>query len=67
MSVIDFTEIPVANTGKGDQDTCELFARDFFVALEFGVEENPSRGADGGKDLIIAESLLGTVSSTTKR
>lgn len=27
MPIIDFKEIPQANTGNGDQDTFELFAR----------------------------------------
>src|ERR1051326_6544301 len=67
MPVIDFTEIPAANTGKGDQDTFELFARDFFSALGFEIEEGPSRGADDGKDLIIREELSGAVSKRTMR
>jgi hypothetical protein len=67
MPIIDFTEIPIANTGKGDQDIFELFARDYFDALGFGIEQGPSRGPDGGKDLIVTESLFGTVSSSVKR
>lgn len=62
MPVIDFTEIPLANTGEGNQDTFELFARDFFSALGFEIEESPSRGPDGGKDLLILENLSGTIS-----
>ncbi|MDP2365472.1 MAG: restriction endonuclease [Ignavibacteria bacterium] len=61
MPIIDFTEIPPANSSDGKQDTFELFARDFLAALGFDVEENPSRGADGGKDLIVLESLSGLI------
>jgi hypothetical protein len=67
MPIIDFREVPEANTGKGDQDTFELLARDFFQALGFEIGESPSRGADGGKDLIIFESLVGSVSATKRR
>jgi len=67
MPIIDFKEIPIANTGKGDQDTFELFARDFFHALGFEIEENPSRGADGGKDLVVLETLAGKIKSTKRR
>jgi len=67
MPVVDFTEVPLANIGSGSQDTFELFARDFLAALGFEVEEGPSRGADGGKDLIILEPLTGLVQSTKRR
>lgn len=67
MPILDFKEIPIANTGKGDQDTFELFARDFFHALGFEIEENPSRGADGGKDIIVIEPLEGKIKSTKRR
>lgn len=67
MPIINFKEIPPANTGTGDQDTFELFTRDFFQTLGFGIEENPSRGADGGKDIILIEPLEGKIKSTTRR
>lgn len=67
MPAIDFSEIPIANTGKGNQDTFELFSRDFFSALGFKIEESPSRGSDGGKDLIILENLSGTISKVKRR
>ncbi|MGH1399396.1 MAG: restriction endonuclease [Alphaproteobacteria bacterium] len=50
--MIDFTEID-------DGDDWELFARDFFSALGFVIELDPSRGADGGKDFIISEQVSG--------
>jgi len=67
MSVIDFTEIPKANTGSGDQDTFEMFARDFFWSLGFDIEIGPSRGADGGRDLLVFEPMSGIVSQSGKR
>jgi len=33
----------------------------FWVALGFEVEESPDRGADGGMDLLVLESLSGTL------
>ncbi len=67
MSLIDFKEIPPANSGDGTQDTFELFARDFFWHLGYEIDENPSRGADGGKDLILIEPLSGIFSTTKKK
>jgi hypothetical protein len=49
--MIDFKEISSENW--------ELFARDFFSALGFVIEIDPSRGADAGRDLIISEQLNG--------
>jgi len=43
MPVIDFNEIPRANSGVGDQDTFELFARDFFEALGLEIISDPNR------------------------
>ena len=57
--ILDFKEIPKANTGNGDQDTFELFARDFFEILGYEIVQQPDRGADGKKDLIIQESRHG--------
>lgn len=53
----DFKEIPLANSGSGDQDLFELFARDFLSKLGFEIIEDPARGSDGGtgKDLLIIE------------
>ena len=67
MSVLDLKEIPQANTGYGDQDTFELFARDFFLNLNFEIETHPSRGADGGTDLIVAEPLAGVITKKVFR
>lgn len=53
--IIDFTEIPKANTGNGNQDTFELFCRDFLEILGYEIVSGPGRGADQGKDLIVRE------------
>lgn len=58
MSILDFRNIPEAN-GTEAPDTFELFARDFFAYLGYTILENPSRGADGGKDLIVQETRIG--------
>lgn len=54
--LLDFKEIPKANSGDGDQDTFELFARDFLQQIGYIIVEEPARGADGGKDLIVQSS-----------
>lgn len=58
--IIDFTEIPKANTGTGDQDTFELFCRDFLEILGYEIISSPGRGADQGKDLIVRENQDGS-------
>jgi hypothetical protein len=52
--MIDFTEIPHNNN-----DTWELFARDFLEELGFFIESPPDRGPDGGKDMLITEEVTG--------
>ncbi|MCT4583116.1 MAG: restriction endonuclease [Flavobacteriales bacterium] len=63
--ILDFKEIPKANTGDGDQDTFELFSRDFLEILGYEIIQHPDRGADGKKDLIIQELRQG-ISGATK-
>ncbi|EKE03724.1 MAG: putative lysogenic conversion protein (Hypothetical protein) [uncultured bacterium] len=48
-------------------DDWEFFARDFFKSLGYEIILDPTRGADGGKDLIIGENLLGIQSKKTKK
>jgi hypothetical protein len=67
MALLDFKEIPLANGGGGLQDEFELFARDFFDTLGFQIEEDPDRGADGGRDIIIIEKRTGTLGDTIVR
>ncbi len=64
MSGLDFKEIPEAHKGSGLQDTFELLARDFFEFLNYKILIEPSRGADGGKDLVLEESRIGVGGET---
>lgn len=57
--IVDFKEILEGNRGGGEQDQFELFARDFFAALDYEIIVGPSRGADDGRDLVIVEHMLG--------
>lgn len=67
MALIDFTDIPPANADRKDQNIFEMFARDFFWSLSYKIEAGPSRGPDGGKDLIVIEHLVGVLTQSTKR
>jgi hypothetical protein len=58
MAALDFKEIPSAQSGP-ERDRFELFAREFLVAEGFRVVEQPDRGADGGRDIIVEEDRLG--------
>ena len=65
--IINFTEIPVANSGSGLQDTFEMFARDFLQELGYIIVSGPDRGPDNQKDLIIDEVRKGLFKDTTVR
>ena len=67
MTTVDFLEIPKANTGTGDQDTFELFARDFLEDLGYRIIQGPGRGSDCGRDLIVEESRTGVGGETLVR
>lgn len=67
MPLLDFKEIPEAHKNSGAQDTFELFARDFFASIGYEVIRGPSRGADGGCDLILEETRTGIGGSTKVR
>ncbi len=41
--LINFKEIPRANTRNGDQDEFELFARDFLEEIGYAIVEEPAR------------------------
>ncbi|QIB41670.1 restriction endonuclease (plasmid) [Rhizobium oryzihabitans] len=58
MAALDFTEIASAQSGP-DRDRFELFAREFFDSEGFRIIEQPDRGADGGRDLIVEEDRSG--------
>ncbi len=57
--ILNFKEIPQANSGDGLQDTFELFTRDFLEDMGFEILQQPDRGADGKKDLIVGETRNG--------
>lgn len=65
--ILDFKEIPEANKGTGIQDTFELFTRDFLSFLGYRIVQDPDRGADGKKDLIVDEVIKGITSEYTVR
>ena len=65
---INFKEIPMANVAGGEQDTFELFARDFCEeALRFKIIAQPNRGADGGVDFLAEETLTGAFTSSKRK
>lgn len=65
--ILDFKEIPKANGADGNQDTFELFARDFLQYLGYAIIENPDRGADGKRDIIAEERVDGLSFTFTYR
>jgi len=65
--IVDFKEIPPANSSEGDQDQFELFARDFVDAIGYTVIDQPDRGQDGGRDLLISETLTGVRLGSERR
>ena len=67
MAALDFKEISEAHLGGGLQDTFELFARDFLAFLGYQILESPSRGADGGKDVVVVERRSGVGGETLVR
>jgi hypothetical protein len=65
MPVLDFKEIAEAHIAGPNSDRFELFARDFLQFIGYRIEEDPSRGADGGKGLIVREVRKGVSGETT--
>lgn len=59
MPRINFKEIPQANLANGEQDTFELFARDFLEIIGYEIKTEPNRGSDGGRDFIVTEIRRG--------
>lgn len=62
--IIDFKEIPIANSGNGDQDTFEKFSRDFLELIGYQILGEPSRGVDGGIDIKVLEKREGIAGIT---
>lgn len=67
MPVLDFKEIPEAHKATGQQDTFELFSRDFLSFLGYKIISDPNRGADGGVDIIAEEKRTGVGGETIIR
>ncbi|KAB7779072.1 restriction endonuclease [Xanthomonas sp. LMG 12459] len=67
MAALDFKEIAQANLGSGSQDSFELFTRDFLEFLGYKIVLDPSRGADGGKDVVVEEKRVGVGGDTIVR
>lgn len=67
MSILNFKEIPEAHIASGEQDTFELFARDFLEHLGYKIMIGPGRGADGGSDLVVSETRKGVGGETEIR
>ena len=65
MAIIDFNEIPEANSLNDNRDEFELFAREFFETMGFKILDGPDRGPDGGRDLIIEETRDGIIGKTS--
>ncbi|QQF06228.1 restriction endonuclease [Sinorhizobium meliloti] len=54
--MIDYTEID-------DGDAWEAFAHDYLMALGLVVDVPPGRGPDGGRDMLVKETLKGKLAS----
>src|SRR6185437_2272949 len=64
MPILDFKEIPLAHVFQGYPDAFELFAREVLELIGYEIVESPSRGPDGGKDLILGEARKGVGGTT---
>jgi predicted transcriptional regulator len=67
MPIIDFREIPRADIANGNQDTFEMFAREFLEITGYRIVSGPDRGADQGRDLIAEEIRTGVGGETKIR
>ena len=67
MPQLDFKEIPQANLAGGEQDTFELFAREFLELFGFKALSGPDRGSDLGRDLVVQETRTGVAGETIVR
>jgi hypothetical protein len=65
MPILDFKEISKAYMGSGEQDSFELFSRDFLQYLGYKINTNVNRGADAGRDIIVEEKRTGIGGETT--
>jgi hypothetical protein len=67
MPLIDLTEIPEAHISSGQQDSFELFASELLTVMGYELVDPPGRGADLGKDSIVAERRKGIGRETVVR
>lgn len=67
MPVLDFREIPEAHVASGMQDCFEQFTSEALGAIGFKIIEQPARGSDLGKDLIVIEERKGIGRDTVIR
>ncbi|NOE62807.1 restriction endonuclease [Vibrio cholerae] len=65
--MLDFLEIPRANSSNYQSDKFEFFAEEFFESLGFSIESAPGRGADGGRDLIVSEIIPSHITPSRRR
>jgi hypothetical protein len=63
--ILDFSEIPPAKGGSVGADTFEQFAAELLKHIGYEEVRGPSRGPDGGRDLIVEEVRKG-ISRNTK-
>lgn len=66
MPQLDFKEIAQGNISNGEQDSFELFAREFMELLGYEVLSGPDRGSDLGRDIIVQEARTGISGSVLK-
>jgi hypothetical protein len=67
MPLLDFREISRADIANGEQDTFEMFARDFLELFGFRAVSGPDRGQDLGRDVIVEERRTGVMGETIVR
>ncbi len=65
--ILDFSEIPPAKGGTIGSDTFEQFAAELLKLIGYEAVRDPSRGPDGGKDLIVEEVRKGISRNTRIR
>ena len=67
MSALSFKEIQEAHVAEGDQDSFELFGREFFTYQGYRILADPNRGPDGGADIVVEETRFGIGGETKIR
>ncbi len=65
--ILDFLEIPSAKGGSAGADAFEQFAAELLQHIGYNQVRGPSRGPDGGRDLIVEEVRKGISRNTRVR